>query len=70
MASKHKETVLLASAPDIKGILQCVANYWYSPPAAYYVDGERLMRSGDNSHVENYRIIVKRGRYRFEHIVD
>ena len=58
---------LIATAPDIKGILQCVGAFWFSPPNAYYIEGENLIRSGDDTKVENYQITKKRGRYRFEH---
>lgn len=65
---KTKTITLLATAPTPEHLLKAIASYWCSPVYAYAIKGDKILRTKDNSQVENHRIVLKRDRYRFERV--
>jgi uncharacterized UPF0160 family protein len=68
---KTKTITLLATASTPEHLLKAIASYWCSPVYAYAIKGDKILRTKDNSQVENHRIVLKRGgyyRYRFERV--
>ncbi len=59
---------MLATGPTPDHLLKAIASYWCSPVCAYAIKGDQILRTKDNSSVENHRIVFKRDRYRFERV--
>jgi hypothetical protein len=65
---KSKTITLLGTGATPESLTRVIAAYWCSPPNYYAIAGDKIIRTKDGSHVENHRIIFKRGRYRFERV--
>lgn len=57
-------TRLIASAATEGGIKQMIANYWFASIECISIEGESVFVSGKKR--DGARVIVKKGRYRFE----
>lgn len=55
---------LLASAGTLQDIETIINKYFYS--TSYHVNGEQIESSKTGKVLTAYRIILKKGRYRFE----
>lgn len=55
---------LIASAGTIQDIETMINKYFYS--SNYHVNGEKIENSKTGKTLENYRVIKKKNRFRFE----
>jgi hypothetical protein len=65
---KTKTITLLAIGSTPDHLLKAIASHWCSPVCAYAIKGDKILRTKDNSSVENHRIVFKRNQYRFERV--
>jgi hypothetical protein len=58
---------LLASAPTIEGIKRMIAEYFYGGEKELTANGENTWNvSGNKGLIIQYRVVLKKSRYRFE----
>ena len=62
------ETILLGSSATLDGIKSIVAKYYYSEKDLIPVAPNEWSIIGKNGVLNGMRVILKRGRYRFESI--
>lgn len=66
--TNKKQPLLLATAPNLDGIKQCIARYYYEEKELQQVnEKEWAVYSGDK-RIETVRVVKKGKRYRFEGI--
>jgi len=58
---------LLASSNTLGGITQCIEAYFYGQKMR--VENEMVIRCSDNKTLDGLRVILKKGRFRFERIL-
>ena len=62
------KTTLLASAPTLDGIKTVIEKFYYSEKELLPVAPNEWSITGKNGVLNGMRVILKRGRYRFESI--
>ncbi len=62
------KTTLLASAPTLDGIKSVIAKFYYSEKELLSVSDNEWQIIGKNGVLNDMRVILKKGRYRFESI--
>ena len=62
------KTTLLGSAPTLDGIKAVIAKFYYSEKELLPVAPNEWSIIGKNGVLKDMRVILKRGRYRFESI--
>ena len=62
------ETTLLASSPTFDGIKSVIAKFYYSEKELLPVASNEWQIIGKNGVLKDMRVILKKGRYRFESI--
>lgn len=64
------KTTLLGSAPTFDGIKAVIAKFYYSEKELLSVATNEWQIVGKNGVINDMRVILKKGRYRFESIND
>ena len=62
------KTTLLGSAPTLDGIKSIVEKFYYSEKELLPVSDNEWQIIGKNGVINDMRVILKKGRYRFESI--
>ena len=57
---------LLGTSPDEASCLRLIAEYYCG--TAFRLEGESVVRVSDGKVMSGVRVVVKRGRYRFEEV--
>ena len=64
------KTTLLGSAPTLDGIKSVIAKFYYSEKELLSASDNEWQIIGKNGVLNDMRVILKKGRYRFESIDD
>ena len=62
------KTTLLGSSPTLDGIKPVIAKFYYSEKELLSVSDNEWQIIGKNGVINDMRVILKKGRYRFESI--
>ena len=62
------ETTLLGSSDTLDGIKAVIAKFYYSEKELLFVASNEWQIIGKNGVINDMRVILKKGRYRFESI--